>query len=126
MKTYISGPLAGLPEVSREEKVARFKRAAEVLQGMGLESLDPNDLTADCGVEACGDTNGHTWACWLRYDLLGMLQECDSIALLPGWMTSKGASLELHIAMKLDWKVIDLSDNEHVLNAPTQEMDEQS
>lgn len=130
MKTYISGPLAGLPELSREEKVARFKRAAEVLKEMGHETLDPNDLTADCDAQhwgdGCGDTNGHSWACWLRFDLIGMLQECDQIALLPGWKTSKGASLELDIAMKLDWPVIDLSDNEYVLNAPTEEMDEQS
>jgi hypothetical protein len=99
MKTYISGPLAGLPEVPREEKVARFKRAAETLHSMGLE---------------CGDTNGHTWDCWLRWDILGMLQECDSIALLPGWESSKGARLELHIAQELGWNIIDLSDDKYI------------
>lgn len=114
MKTYISGPLAGLPEVPREEKVARFKRAAETLHSMGLESLDPNDLHALCGKDDCGDTNGHTWDCWLRWDIIGMLQECDSIALLPGWESSKGARLELHIAQELGWNIIDLSDDKYI------------
>lgn len=119
MKTYISGPLAGLPEISRDEKVARFKRASEVLEGLGREALDPNDLTADCDAQhwgdGCGDTNGHSWDCWLRFDLIGMLQECDSIALLPGWEVSKGATLELHVAKSLGWPVIDLSSDKYVL-----------
>lgn len=119
MKTYISGPLAGLPELSREMKVERFGRAAEVLQSYGRETLDPNDLTADCGKDACGDTNGHTWDCWLRYDLIGMLQECDSIAMLPGWQFSKGACLERYTAEQLGWEVIDLSEHPYVLNGGT-------
>lgn len=116
MKTYISGPLAGAPHVSREEKEARFRRAAEVLTDLGREPLDPNSLAAECGKTDCGDTNGHSWDCWLRWDLLGMLQECDSIAMLPDWPDSKGARLELHVAQQLGWTVIDLTENPRVLN----------
>lgn len=114
-RTYLSGPLGGLPEVTREEKVARFKRASEVVRQMGLDPLDPNDIIASCGIENCGDVNGHTWDCWLRWDLVAMLQECDAIAMLPGWEFSKGAKLELHIARELGWPVIYLTDNEYIL-----------
>lgn len=115
MKTYISGPLAGLPEVSREEKVARFHRASVLLDALGIASLDPNEVTADCGKLTCGTTNGHTWDCWLRFDLIAMLQECDCIALLPGWDTSQGAILELHVARQLKWGVIDLSHVDYIV-----------
>lgn len=118
MKTYISGPIAGSPDLPREEKLTRFGRAAEVLQQDGRETLNPLDLAA-CDVPDCGDQNGHTWDCWLRYDLIGMLQECDSIAMLPDWFLSKGAKLELHIAEQMGWEVIDLTDNIYILGVDT-------
>lgn len=121
MKVYISGPIAGLPELSRAEKLLRFARAEVILRGMGHEPFNP------VVVEACPDgscqvvkehwpdgTFKHSWDCWLRYDLIFMLENCDALAVLPGWETSMGAKLERHIAEALGWIVIDLSGNTEI------------
>lgn len=123
MKTYISGPIAGAPGLSREEKLARFDRAELVLREMGHDPLNPLSVEG-CSTRSC--TGGqmvdghfrHAWDCWLRYDLIAMLQECDSIAVLPEWEISKGARLEYATALELDWPVIDLTRNAVVLGLP--------
>ena len=109
---YISGPLAGSPELSRDEKMARFGRAVKIMERAGYEVLNPLDVDAGCGQDDCGSINGHTWQCWLRYDLIAMLQECDAIIMLPGWETSGGATLELHIAKNLGWPILRFTQDE--------------
>ena len=48
-----------------------------------------------------------TWELCLRADLREMCT-CDAIALMPGWESSKGANLELHVAHRLGMEVIHL------------------
>lgn len=122
MKVYISGPIAGAPGVSREEKLARFYRAALVLEEMGYEPFNPLDVeacpTQDCGGQWVEDEYRHDWECFLRYDLIAMLQVSDRIALLPEWELSNGARVELSVAQGLGWEVVDLSSNATVLGLP--------
>jgi hypothetical protein len=120
---YISGPIAGAPELSHEEKVERFARAEEALHQRGMIATSPLRVEAclseDCnGAETKEDgTYRHSWSCYLRYDLIEMLSECDSIALLPRWEASPGAVLENHVAEMLGWPVIDLTQDPIVLGA---------
>lgn len=42
----------------------------------------------------------------MRKDIESLLQ-CDMVAVLPGWETSKGATLEVNIAREIGLPVID-------------------
>lgn len=93
---YLSGPMAGYPE----HNFPAFDRALTLLEDAGILMLSPHK------VEHPGLT-GKTeeWAEYLRNDLVEMLKNCDGIILLPGWAQSKGAALELHLALALGWPV---------------------
>jgi len=110
---YISGPIVGgmatvNPDTIAENK-ARFGEAEEFFKNWyaGWVVVNPLNVAAcpngDCvGVRQFGD---HTWACYLRYDLIAMVRRCNAIAMIPGWQNSKGARLELHVAKELDFSI---------------------
>lgn len=124
-RPYVSGPIAGADHLSREEKLKRFSRAELVLRNQGFEPVNPLGVEA-CSTRDCTDvaefhpdgTFKHTWECWLRYDLIAMLEQADSIAMLPEWETSSGARLEHQVAVALGFPVIDLTKNAVVLGLP--------
>lgn len=88
---YISGPMTGLPELN----FPAFQAAASLLRAAGLDVLNPAEL--DHHPES-------TWASCLRRDIAALMA-CDSILMLDGWMQSKGARLERHIAVQLGMQV---------------------
>lgn len=53
------------------------------------------------------ETARPTWVEYMRADLVSLLRECDTIAMLPNWDKSKGARVELFIALALGFKIID-------------------
>jgi uncharacterized protein DUF4406 len=129
VRPYVSGPITALPELSRDEKFARFARAELVLRNEGHEPVNPLNIqgcdTLDCNPAAVGQHRTypdgrykHTWECMMRYDLIAMLAAADSIALLPGWDQSPGALLSRTVALSLGWPVMDLSKNAVVLGLP--------
>ena len=86
-RVYISGQMTGLP---REEYLARFARAEELLRQEGYEVANPTKFFI------CR----HLWAyhiigyvCALLYDLW-RLNKCDMIYKIPGWKESHGANIE--------------------------------
>lgn len=95
---YVSGQITGVKN-SRE----RFGAASELLERRGYEALNPYSVSP-CTDGSCEEwpgnprSNGHTWACWLRFDLVALLQ-CDMIFTLPGWEKSRGAVLEVQTAL---------------------------
>ena len=115
MRVYISGPITNTPD-HRD----RFAAAVEYFGTLNpeltpIEALvNPLDVKAceggkcgwyDSGSDENDGGNGHTWACWMEYDLMA-LEKCDTIALIPGWHRSKGAKLELKAALDLDFQVL--------------------
>ena len=101
MKTYISGPItAEVPGTTREGRKQLFYEAAAQL----TDPVNPLNVGA-CPLADCGPNDGHTWQCWLKYDLLAML-ECDAILLLPHWELSPGARLEFFVATQVGMKVL--------------------
>ena len=48
---------------------------------------------------------GQTWEYYLRNDIIKLMC-CDSIYMLKGWRSSRGARLEHYIAKKLGFKII--------------------
>lgn len=84
---YISGPMTGLPEFN----YPAFDQAEKALSFGGFDVLNP---------ARHGTVDGFTWADYMRLALVD-LSKADAICMLPGWESSRGAQLELHIAKQL-------------------------
>lgn len=87
MRLYIAGPMTGIEHFN----YPAFEAAAGHLCDAGYEVRSPHDN---------GLTVEHEWQDHMRADIR-MLLECDGVALLDGWMESRGARLEESIAHAL-------------------------
>lgn len=90
-RVYLSGPMTGLPDMN----FPLFNKAAATLRAKGMEVVNP--------AEICADQPG-SWEKFMREDIKALC-DCDMIVLLPGWESSKGAHLELHIAHRVGLEV---------------------
>ena len=89
---YISGPMSGHPQLNYDA----FQDATRKLRVMGLYVISPHEINPNDGSVSYQDC--------LRRDLAALLL-CDSIYMLEGWVTSKGACLEKHIADCLNMQI---------------------
>lgn len=87
-KIYLSGPITSLP---LEDARRIFESAEEFIEKLGHTAVNPmkNGLTPES-----------TWEEHMKRDL-AMLLECDTICMLPNFRESKGAMLELDVAIAL-------------------------
>lgn len=87
-KVYLSGPITSLP---LEDARRIFESAEEFIEKLGHTAVNPmkNGLTPES-----------TWEEHMKRDL-AMLLECDTICMLPNFRESKGAMLELDVAIAL-------------------------
>lgn len=97
MKHYLSGPMSGLPSLN----FPAFEAAAQVLRAMGVDLLSAHEIPHD---EPAGQIGTLPWSVYLRTDLKHLL-ECDALILLPGWPASRGAQVELGVALALGMPV---------------------
>jgi hypothetical protein len=95
-RVYLSGPMTGVPGLN----FPAFNRAAADLRERGYEVVNPAEINPD---------ESMPWEQCMREDIKALC-DCDVIALLPGWMSSKGAHLELHVAHRIGLKVKLLED----------------
>jgi len=86
-RVYIAGPMTGYAELN----FPAFHAEASTLRGIGLDVINPAEINVD-------PSTG--WSACMRADI-AQLVTCHRIHLLPGWSTSKGASLEHHIGRAL-------------------------
>ena len=86
-RVYISGQISGLP---REEYLARFAKAEELLRQEGFDVMNPTRLLP-CRWPWLYRLMGYRLT--LMYDLW-RLSKCDLIYKIPGWRESKGANIE--------------------------------
>lgn len=91
---YISGPMTGIPE----HNFPAFHAAAKRLRELGYEVVNPAEIDSETGKD---------WHFYLRADIKALC-DCDILALLPGWESSKGAHLELHIAHRLCMEIVSI------------------
>lgn len=97
MKIYISGPISGHEDLNLPD----FRSAATGLEGLGHKPVVPHDILpwvhdGECPPSYTRDDH-HTAACYLRGDMVELLQ-CDGILMLLGWEASVGARLEHSVA----------------------------
>lgn len=86
-RVYISGQMSGLP---REEYIARFAKAEELLRQEGFDVMNPTRLLP-CRWSWLYRLMGYRLT--LMYDLW-RLSKCDLIYKMPGWKESHGANIE--------------------------------
>ena len=91
MKIYISGPISGMPDLNKPA----FMAAEEALRAAGFDVVNP----VNNGLPDSAEWHEH-----MRADIK-MLMDCDGVAMLEGWMRSRGAKLEREIAMQLGMTV---------------------
>jgi len=94
-RIYIAGPMSGLPDLN----FPAFHREAANYRSQGVDVVNPAEINAED--QTC-------WKSCMRADIRELVT-CDSIAMLPGWEKSRGASLEHHIAKQLEMTVIYLT-----------------
>lgn len=94
-KIYLSGPMTDMPELN----FPTFHAMTAQLRAAGHTVTNPAELNPD----------GGSWNDCMRRDIAALM-ECDTVALLPGWHTSKGARLEAHIAERLGMAVVNAHD----------------
>lgn len=91
-RIYIAGPMTGLPDFN----YPAFHAEAARLRAQGFHVENPAENPAP----ACG-----SWAGYMRL-AIAQLVTCDAICLLPGWSTSRGASIEHGLAVHLGLAVM--------------------
>ena len=96
--TYLAGPMTGI----KDYNYPQFNQAAQWLRAQGHNVINPDELHKD---------THQPWAHYMRADIKA-LANCNTIAMLPGWVDSKGARLEQHIATLLEMETIYLTGNE--------------
>lgn len=94
MKIYLSGPMTGLPSFN----YPLFNQQAARLRALGHVVANPAEILG-------GDTT-QTRSFYLRKDIQDILL-CDAVALLPNWERSKGARLEVSLALELGLALFD-------------------
>lgn len=110
MKVYISGPITYSADPDQ------FSRVEQALRTVGYDTLNPKKVPA-CPDKSCVRLPHeiekgfeHSWSCFLKYDLIAMLSECDAIMLMDGWQDSHGARLEMTTAVAVGMQVLFAND----------------
>ena len=87
-RLYVAGGMSGLPELN----FPAFHAESNRLRALGFDVVNPAEINTDPNTP---------WAKCMRDDIKELVT-CDGIVLLPGWEKSKGATLEHHIAERLE------------------------
>lgn len=98
-RPYISGPMSNI----EHHNFPAFFNAENELEDRGYFPINPARRTAKCTWEtAVKDISEHpeSWESCIRRDIQQVM-DSDSIVLLSGWNTSRGACLELVLSVSI-------------------------
>lgn len=99
MKVYISGAISGHDKNNVKDK---FASAADYLKQQGHEPLNPFDN---------GLPDSASWADHMRADIK-MMMDAELVLMLPCWVESRGAKIELDIAQRIGLPVTHFDRND--------------
>ena len=72
-------------------------------------SYCPGEDCAGPDVKLPDGSYWHSWECYMKYDLVSLIMEADSIAVLPNWKYSKGAKVEMGLSRELNYPILYIS-----------------
>lgn len=85
MKYYLAGPMTGYPEFN----VPAFREAKAELEKQGYQIALPVDI------DNASQKEGWQWGDYLAEDIRLICNDCMGMVLLPEWIRSRGAKLEI-------------------------------
>ncbi len=109
---YIAGPMRGIYRMN----FPAFDAARDKFIALGWNVVSPADLDRAAGINEnipmtdeqlsglCRD--------FMRRDLNAIIDQCDAIALLPGWRKSRGVSVEMALGAFIGLDVYDATTGE--------------
>lgn len=118
-RVYVSGPITGYPNLNEHA----FREAAGLLCARGDDPLIPHDMQPHSHAGKCPEVYGdrtvgdHDGGCYLRADLVAMLEQADVVYRLRGWSQSRGARVECALASLLGIPIEDAPDVEPTLES---------
>lgn len=96
VKVYLSGPMTGIQDFN----YPAFNTAAAQLRAAGFHVENP----AENPEPEC-----KSWQGFMRL-AVAQLATCDRVVTLPGWQASRGAKVEVDLALMLEIVVLELDD----------------
>lgn len=102
LKTYVAGPMRGIPLFN----FPAFDAARDRLIAVGHVVISPADIDRQHGFDGTSGGVPSPREC-IKRDVVAIAEECDTIALLPGWEKSKGSAVEVALGLFLGLKFID-------------------
>ena len=82
-----------------------FHAAAARIRARGYECVNPAEVNPESEILGGNLPTDELWRVCMKRDLPQLLG-CDAIAVLPGWEKSRGARLEVYVAVALGMSVI--------------------
>lgn len=129
MKIYIAGPMSGCPQFN----YPAFYAAADRLRDQHIEVVSPAEMDSPemqklCLASKHGnfaelEETGETWGDILAKDVKIVADEVDEVCLLPGWQYSRGARLEVFVALSVQKPVSEMVDGVRIYYEPRYFMD---
>lgn len=103
---YIAGPMSGIPRFN----IPAFDEAAANLRKAGFNIISPAELDDPVTREMAWNSpdgatlnnihpNGESWGDFLARDVKIVADKVQGIIALPGWQRSRGARLEMTVAL---------------------------
>ena len=96
MILFVSGPMTGIAD----HNYPAFHTASTQLRKAGFEVVNP---------AAAGTVPGWDWSDYMIRGLTDLIR-CDGVALLDGWTASRGAQMEMRVALAMNLPVLVLED----------------
>jgi len=94
---YICGPITGV----QDDNITAFKVASKTVERLGYNSIIPHDIFNKI------DTTSYTHSDYMR-KCIRLMMSCDIVFTLTDWYESKGATIEVDLARKLDIPVVSI------------------
>lgn len=98
MKYYLGGPMTGWPEYNWPA----FTQAAERLRSLNFEIVSAHEIDFGETPETRGKTKSYSE--YFKTDLHTLLS-CDAAIFLPRWANSRGALMEMQVAVMCGMEV---------------------
>lgn len=124
MKLYLSGPMSGIQDFNAPE----FQAAARHLRELGHDIVSPVEEDEADGIITTGMSGDLkdlpvTWADLISRDVKLIADGTfDGIIMLPNWTRSKGAKLELALALILGLSVFSYDPKTRELRSVRQQL----